>query len=298
MEKFRSGYVSLTGRPNVGKSTLLNAILGEKAAIVTPKPQTTRNRITGVKTFANAQIVFVDTPGIHKPKHKLGEYIVKEAVSALEDVDVILFMTEPENPGPGDKHIIDMLRNVDKPVFLLINKIDTVKKPHLLSVIESFSKLYSFKEIIPISAKKGDGLDIVISAVLKYLPEGPKYYPEDVFTDQPERFMAAEIIREKIMKHTGEEVPHSVAVDITGWEESKPEAEKKVLHISANIYVERDGQKGIIIGKNGIKLKEIGTDARIDIEELLGTKVFLELWVKVKKDWRSNDSILKTLGFK
>lgn len=298
MERFRSGYVSLTGRPNVGKSTLLNAILGEKAAIVTPKPQTTRNRITGVKTLDDAQIVFVDTPGIHKPKHKLGEFIVKEAVSALEDVDVILFMAEPENPGPGDKHIIDMLRNADKSVFLLINKIDTVKKPHLLSVIDAFSKLYVFKEIIPISAKTGDGVDILINTVVRYLPEGPKYYSDDVFTDQSMRFMAAEIIREKIMHHTGEEVPHSVAVDITGWEESKTESEKKIVHISANIYVERDGQKGIIIGKNGMKLKEIGTAARIDIEGLVGVKVFLELWVKVKKDWRSNDSILKTLGFK
>ncbi|MBI5213144.1 MAG: GTPase Era [Nitrospirae bacterium] len=293
MEKFRSGYVSLTGRPNVGKSTLLNAILGEKVAIVSPKPQTTRNRIVGVKTLPDAQIIFIDTPGIHKPKHKLGELMVKEARESVKETDVILFMVEPEEPGGGDKFIIDILKDLNKPVFLLINKIDTVKKPEVLPLIDAYSRLYPFKEIIPVSALAGDGVDGLIKTVTDYLPEGPKYYPDDMLTDQLERFMAAEIIREKIIRHTEDEIPHSVAVEIKHWSER----ENGVVFIDANIYVEREGQKGIIIGKGGSKLKSIGTAARLDIEKLLDTRVFIELRVKIKKDWRGDERILKELGF-
>ncbi|MEW6740867.1 MAG: GTPase Era [Nitrospirota bacterium] len=293
-EKFKSGYVSLTGRPNVGKSTLLNTILGEKVAIVSPKPQTTRNRIIGVKTMPDAQIVFIDTPGIHKPKHKLGELMVKQAKESVKEVDVILFMVEPEEPGSGDKFIIDILKDMGKPVFLLINKVDTVKKPLVLPVIEAYSKLYPFKEIIPISALAGDGIDALIKTIVDYLPEGPKYYPDDILTDQLERFMVSEIIREKIIQQTEDEIPYSVAIEINQWSER----EDGVVFIQANIYVEREGQKGIIIGKGGARLKTIGTNARLEIEKLLGTKVFLELWVKIKKDWRSSERILKELGFR
>ncbi|MBI4686975.1 MAG: GTPase Era [Nitrospirae bacterium] len=294
MKKFHSGYVSITGRPNVGKSTLLNAILGEKVAIVTPKPQTTRNRIIGVKTLPDAQIVFIDTPGIHKPQHKLGELMVKDARESVKDVDVILFVVEPEKPLSGDKFIIEMLKGIDKPVFLIVNKVDTVGKPLLLPVIEEYNSLYPFKETIPVSALKGEAIDTIIEGVTRYLPEGPKYYPDDILTDQIERFMAAEIIREKIMAQTKEEIPHSVAVDVAHW----TEREDGLISIHANIYVEREGQKAIIIGKKGAMLKSIGTNARLDIERLLDAKVFLELWVKVKKDWRSDNRMLKELGFK
>ena len=294
MEKFRSGYVSLTGRPNVGKSTLLNTILGEKIAIVTPKPQTTRNRLVGIKTLPDAQIVFLDTPGIHKPKHKLGEWMVREAHGSVKDVDVVLFMVEPEGPGAGDKFIMDDLKGMNKPVFLLINKVDTVKKSQILPVIDAYSKLYPFKEILPVSAATGEGLDALLKGIVEHLPEGPKYYPEDLVTDQYERFMASEIIREKIMQQTGDEIPYSVAVEIITWTERAD----GTVYIQANIYVERDGQKGIIIGKDGARLKAIGTSARLEIEQLLSAKVFLELWVKVKKDWRSNDQVLRELGFK
>ena len=294
MEKFRSGYVSLTGRPNVGKSTLLNTILGEKIAIVTPKPQTTRNRIVGIKTLPDAQIVFLDPPGIHKPKHKLGAWMVRQAQGSFKDVDLILFMVEPEEPSAGDRFIIDDLKDMNKPVFLLINKVDTVKKSQILPVIDAYSKLCSFKEILPVSAVTGDGVDVLLKDIVKTLPEGPKYYPDDLVTDQYERFMASEIIREKIMQQTGDEIPYSVAVEIISWAERAD----GTVYIQANIYVERDGQKGIIIGKDGARLKAIGTSARLEIEQLLSAKVFLELWVKVKKDWRSNDQVLRELGFK
>ena len=294
MDKFRSGYVSLTGRPNVGKSTLLNAILGEKVSIVTPKPQTTRNRLIGIKTLPDAQIIFVDTPGIHKPKHKLGEIIVREARGAAAEVDLIVFMAEPDLPGPGDKFIIKMLHDLGKPAFLVINKIDTKKKPQVLPVIEAYSSLYPFREIIPVSALKGDGVDLLLNNVVRYLPEGPKYYPDDIVTDQIERFMVAELVREKVMQQTEEEIPHSIATEVLQWSERKD----GVIFITINIYVERKGQKGIIIGKDGIRLKTIGTAARIEIEQLLGAKVFLELWVKVRKDWRSNNRMLSELGFK
>ena len=290
---FRSGYVSLVGRPNVGKSTLLNTILGEKVAIVTPKPQTTRNRINGIKTLPHAQIIFIDTPGIHKPRQRLGEAMNRVAFEALEEVDTVLFMVEPEAPRSGDIFVLERIKQVDKPVFLLINKLDTVKKNEILPVIEAYSKLYPFKEIIPLSALKTNGIDVLLEMVVKYIPEGPKLYPDDIVTDQMERFMAAEIIREKIMEATQEEVPYSSAVEIEQWQER----DDGVVFIQANIYIERDGQKGIIIGNKGARLKSIGTKARQDIEGLLGTRVFLELWVKIKKDWRSDERTLRELGF-
>jgi len=293
LKDFRSGYVSIIGRPNVGKSTLLNSILGEKVAIVTTKPQTTRNRIIGIKTLPNAQIIFIDTPGIHKPRHKLGEAMVKTALEALNEVDIILFMVEPHSPEKEDLSVIEMLKKVRSPVFLLINKIDTIKKTDLLPLIDHFKNLYSFHEIIPLSALKQDGMSMLMKRIYDSMPSGPKYYPDEFITDQLERFMVSEIIRERVMEMTEEEVPYSVAVEITEWKER----EDGLIVISGNIYVEREGQKGIIIGKRGAMLKSIGSAARIDIERLLNTKVFLELWVKVKKDWRNNKTTLRELGY-
>jgi GTP-binding protein Era len=294
LKDFRSGYVSIVGRPNVGKSTLLNSILGEKIAVVTPKPQTTRNKIIGIKTLPDAQIIFMDTPGIHRPRNRLGEIMVRTAEEALNDVDVILFMVEPCEPTKEDLDIIDLLKKIRSSVFLLINKIDVVRKQNLLLIIDHFSKLYSFKEIIPISAIKQDGVELLIKSICNYLPLGPKYYPDDIITDQLERFMVSEIIREKAMDMTKEELPYSVAVEVGRWEERKD----GLISISCNIYVERDGQKAIIIGKKGEMIKSIGTAARVDIEKLLNTKVFLELRVKVKKNWRNDKQSLKELGFK
>jgi len=294
VKDFRSGYVSIIGRPNVGKSTLLNSILGEKIAIVTPKPQTTRNKIMGIKTLPDAQIIFIDTPGIHRPRHKLGETMVRTALGALNEVDVILFMVEPYEPRKGDRAIIDLLKRVQSPVFLLINKIDIVKKSDILLIIDHFKGLYPFKEIIPVSAIKQDGISLLIKTIHDYLPSGPTYYPDDLITDQMERFMVSEIIREKAMDMTEEELPHSVAVEVAGWKER----EDGLISISCNIYVEREGQKAIIIGKRGAMLKSIGSAARVDIEKLLNTKVFLELWVKVKKNWRNDKQLLNELGYK
>ena len=293
LKDFRSGYVSIIGRPNVGKSTLLNSILGEKVAIVTTKPQTTRNRIIGIKTLPNAQIIFIDTPGIHKPRHKLGEAMVKTALEALNEVDIILFMVEPHSPEKEDLSVIEMLKKVRSPVFLLINKIDTIKKIDLLPLIDHFKNLYSFQEIIPLSALKQDGMSMLMKRIYDSMPSGPKYYSDEFITDQLERFMVSEIIRERVMEMTEEEVPYSIAVEITEWKEK----EDGLIVISGNIYVEREGQKGIIIGKRGAMLKSIGSAARIDIERLLNTKVFLELWVKVKKDWRNNKTTLRELGY-
>lgn len=292
--EFRSGFVSIIGRPNVGKSTLLNSILGEKVSIVTPKPQTTRNRIIGIKTLPGAQIIFIDTPGIHKPRHKLGDTMVKTALGAFKEVDIILFMVEPRDLEKGDKFIIKLFKEAQYPVFLLINKIDTVKKLDLLPLIDRLKELYPFKEIIPVSALKQDGIEILLKRICDYLPAGPKYYPDDIITDQLERFMVSEIIREKATEMTEEEIPHSIAVEVTEWKER----ESGLILIRSNIYIERDSQKGIIIGKGGRMLKSIGTAARADIEKLLNTKVFLELWVKVKKDWRDNRKILEELGYK
>ncbi len=296
---FRSGFVSIIGRPNVGKSTLLNAIVGEKIAITTSKPQTTRNRILGIKTLPTAQIVFIDTPGIHKPRHRLGEIMVKTAFDAYKEADIILLMVKPELPGPGDRFIIDAIKQINKDVLLIINKVDLVKKSALLPVIDEYKNLYPFKEIIPISALKGNGVSIVLDKIVQYLPEGPKYYSDDLITDQIERFMVAEIIREKVMALTEEEIPHCVAVNIEEMKERRREGEERirVVYIRANIYIEKESQKGIIIGKGGGRLKDIATAARQDIEELLGTKLFLELWVKVKGHWRKDEKTLSVLGY-
>ncbi len=291
---FRSGYVSIVGRPNVGKSTLLNSILGEKVAIVTDKPQTTRNRIIGVKTTPSAQIVFIDTPGIHRPMERLGEFMMKEAMDSLKEVDIVLLVVEPRMPRKEEEAITDLLKErKNLTVFLLINKIDTVPKAEILPVMDRYSALHPFNEIIPVSALKGDGLDIVLDKIVEYLPEGPKYYPDDIFTDQLERSMAAEIIREKIMSLTEEEIPYSVAVEVVQWEEKE-----NMVVINANIYVEKESQKGIIIGKRGAMLKAIGIASRREIEDLLNTKVYMDLWVKVKKDWRKKTGTLKELGYR
>lgn len=297
MNKFRSGYVSIVGKPNVGKSTLLNRIIGEKIAIVSPKPQTTRNRITGILNRPDGQIIFVDTPGIHRPKHKLGEIMVREAKEAIKEVDIILFMVDPESPDMGDRVIIDMFKDQKKTVFLLINKVDKIKKTEILPLIDTYRSIYPFDEIFPISALKGDGVDELIEMIVKYLPEGVRYYPEDTITDKTERFMVSEIIREKIIYKTEDEIPYAVFVEITEWSEKQTKNKEKVIFIHANIYVEREGQKGIIIGKEGSRLKSIGIEARQEIERLLGTRVFLELQVKTKKDWRSKAYLLKELGY-
>lgn len=288
----KCGYVALVGKPNVGKSTLLNTLLGEKVAIVTEKPQTTRNKILGIKNLAEAQIIFIDTPGIHQPKHKLGHFMVRQSYEAMDMVDVIVFMVEPKTPEDIELRIIEKLKRVKKPVVLAINKIDTVPKPDLLPIIDLYKDLFPFSEIIPISALKADGLDRLTEALVRILPEGQRLYPEDMITDQAERFMVAEFIREKIMKYTKEEVPYAVAVEVEDWQETE-----RLTKIKANIYVEREGQKIIIIGKNGERLKRIATEARIEIEKFLGGKVFLEVWVKVRKNWRQRDILLKSLGY-
>jgi GTP-binding protein Era len=290
-EKFKSGFISIIGRPNVGKSTLLNALLGEKIAIISDKPQTTRNRILGIVSRPDAQLVFMDTPGIHKPMHKMNEVMVKTALQTYNETDVVLMLVEAtDQPGGGDRFIIDTLSKVKTPVFLLINKTDLVKKEALLPLIQEFSKLYNFAELIPISALKND-LGGLIEAILKRMPQGPKYFPDDQLTDQPERFVVSEIIREKIFERTKEEIPYSTAVVIEDMKE-KPD----ITHITATIYVERDSQKGIIIGKGGAMLKQIGTLARHDAEKLLGVKVFLQLLVKVKKGWREDERSLRNFG--
>jgi GTP-binding protein Era len=295
MEGFRSGYVSIIGRPNVGKSTLLNSILGEKISIVTPRPQTTQRRIIGVKTTQESQVIFVDTPGIHRPKHRLGAFMLKEAREALKDVDILLFMVEPGEPGQGDRYILRLLEENarGRPVFLLINKVDLVRKSELLPLMEHYRRLYPFDIIFPLSALSDRDVMLLLDEVRTRLPLGPKYYPDDMLTDQYERSVVSEIIREKVMLTTGEEVPHSVAVEIVKW----TDRENGMLFLAANIYVERRGQKGIIIGKGGQGLKAIGSAARADIEKLLKRKVFMELWVKVREDWRSDDRALKELGF-
>jgi GTP-binding protein Era len=290
-KNFRSGFISIVGRPNVGKSTLLNALLGEKIAITSDKPQTTRNKIIGIVNQQNAQLVFMDTPGIHKPMHKMNEAMVKTALATYSEVDVILMLVEAtERPGGGDRFIIETLSQVKTPVFLLINKVDLIKKDALLPLIQEYSTLYNFAEIIPVSALKKD-LGELLDNVLKRLPMGPKYFPDDQLTDQPERFVVAEMIREKVFELTKDEIPYSTAVVI---EEMKEEPE--ITRITAIIYVERDSQKGILIGKGGAMLKQIGTLARRDAEKLLGAKIFLQLWVKVKKGWREDDRMLKNIG--
>ncbi|MCC6543007.1 MAG: GTPase Era [Nitrospirae bacterium] len=293
---FKSGFVSIIGRPNVGKSTLLNAILGEKVSIVSDKPQTTRNRILGISTHPGTQVIFIDTPGIHKPKHKLNEYMVKTALHTLDEVDIVLYMTEAgESIGGGDRYIIERLQDVKKPVLLLINKIDLVQKGLLLPLIDEFSRLYNFVEIFPVSALRGDNVSVLYESIVSRLPEGPQYFPDDAVTDQPMRFIAAELVREKIFQLTYEEIPYSIAVGIEEFGEDK---EKNMVFIRAVIFVDKDSQKGIVIGKGGTKLKKVGQLAREELEAIMGIKVFLELWVKVKSGWRGDDMILRMLGYK
>lgn len=292
---YKSGFVSIIGRPNVGKSTFLNRIIGQKIAIMSDKPQTTRNKIQGVYTENDAQVIFIDTPGIHKPKHKLGDFMVKMAQTTLKEVDIVLFMVNAvEGFGRGEEFIIEKLKETKQPVFLVINKIDQLHPEQLLELIDQYRKLHEFAEIVPISALDGNNVDALIGTIKKYLPEGPQYYPENQVTDHPERFIIAELIREKVLHLTREEVPHSVAVVI----DAIQKREGGAVYINATIVVERASQKGIIIGKQGKMLKEVGKRARFDIEALLGSKVFLEVWVKVQKDWRNKMSQLRDLGFR
>lgn len=292
---FKSGFVAVVGRPNVGKSTLINALIGDKIVIVSDKAQTTRNRIICVYTDERKQIVFMDTPGIHKPKHKLGEFMVTAAVDSLKEVEAVLFLVAAnEKRGPGDNFIIEQLQKVNVPVYLCINKIDTLTKEELLQVIVSYQDAYPFEGIIPISAKEKENLEVVLSELEDKLPEGPQYFPEDMITDQPERLLISDIVREKILLATRDEVPHSIAVDV---DEMKTR-DDGTTYVRATVYVERDSQKGIIIGKKGAMLKELGAQSRADIQKLLGTKVFLDLWVKVKKDWRNKSGMLSELGYK
>ncbi|MBW3495726.1 GTPase Era [Bacillus mycoides] len=292
---YKSGFVSIIGRPNVGKSTFLNRIIGQKIAIMSDKPQTTRNKIQGVYTENDSQVVFIDTPGIHKPKHKLGDFMVKMAQTTLKEVDIVLFMVNAtEGYGRGEEFIIEKLQETKQPVFLVINKIDQLHPEQLLELIDQYRKLYDFAEIVPISALDGNNVEALIGAIKKYLPEGPQYYPDNQVTDHPERFIISELIREKVLHLTREEVPHSVAVVI----DAIQKREGGAVYINATIVVERASQKGIIIGKQGKMLKEVGKRARFDIEALLGSKVFLEVWVKVQKDWRNKMSQLRDLGFR
>jgi len=297
---FRSGFVSIIGRPNAGKSTLLNALVGEKIAIVTEKPQTTRTRIQGMLNVKArrgrpaGQIVFVDTPGVHKPDSRLNRKMMQEIHAALETRDLILLIVDvTAKSSPADEHVLELVKRAGGPVFLLLNKIDRLQKDKLLPIIERYSKLHEFREIIPISAAKRDGLETLIDKIMDVLPEGPRYFPEDQFTDQPERFIAAEIIREKVLLKTGKELPYATAVVVERYEELE-----KLTRISATIYCEREGQKAILIGKGGQKLKEMGTAARIELESLLGRKVFLELFVKVKPGWRQSAAFVEELDWK
>jgi GTPase len=293
---FKSGFVAIVGRPNVGKSTLMNQVIGQKIAIMSDKPQTTRNKIHGVYTTDDVQIVFLDTPGIHKPNSKLGNYMLKAAESAFNEVDAILFLTDvTEAIGGGDRYIMEQLKKVtNTPVFLVLNKIDKIHPDEMLPVIDKFRKQMNFSEIVPVSALQGNNVNSLLEQVSKYLQEGPMYYPADQITDHPEQFVCAELIREKLLHLTREEVPHSIAVEI----ESMSVQDNGLVNIGAVIFVERDSQKGIIIGKSGALLKEVGKLARLDIEKLLGSKIFLELWVKVNKDWRNRESMLKSLGYR
>lgn len=292
--KFKSGFVSIIGRPNVGKSTLLNSILGQKISITTSKPQTTRNRITGVKNLPHAQIVFWDTPGIHKAKDLINRVMVKSAVSTISEVDVVLFMMEADSPsGAGDDFIINLLKEAGKPVILLINKIDRVKKQQLLPMMEKIAAKYDFKEIVPLSAKTGEGVDRLEELIVELLDEGPKFFPDDQITDLPERFLVSEMVREKIYSLLKDEVPYSTAVEI---EEFVDKESKNLVILKALIYVERESQKKIIIGKNGSMIKDIGVQARKEIEKLLGARVYIDIFIKVKTGWSTNVATLKDMG--
>ncbi|MTV20301.1 GTPase Era [Staphylococcus delphini] len=294
MSEYKSGFVTIIGRPNVGKSTFVNRVIGHKIAIMSDKAQTTRNKIQGVMTQQDAQIVFLDTPGIHKPKHKLGDYMMKVAKNTLSEIDTVMFMVNVnEEIGRGDAYIMEMLKTVKTPVILVLNKIDLVHPDALMPRIEQYQRYMDFAEIIPISALEGHNVDHFINVLKSYLPEGPQYYPDGQISDHPEQFVVSELIREKILQTTSEEIPHAIGVNV---ERMTQESEDRV-HIEAVIYVERDSQKGIVIGKGGKKLKEVGKRARLDIEHLLGSKVYLDLWVKVQKDWRNKSSFIKQMGY-
>ncbi|MDR1664743.1 MAG: GTPase Era [Clostridiales bacterium] len=294
--KLKSGFIALIGRPNVGKSTLMNLFIGEKISIVSAKPQTTRNQIRSILTRENEfQMVFLDTPGIHQPRTKLGDYMVKSAETALNESDAVLFMVEPLRKIPeGDAAILERLRRVSSPVFLVINKVDTVDKPAILKVIDGYRHLYAFRDVVPISALKADNAEVLLDAVKAVLPEGPMYFPDDMVTDQPERTIVAEMIREKALNYLQEEIPHGLAVEIMFM---RAREGQDMVDIEANIYCEKDSHKAIVIGKNGEMLKKIGGAARRDAEALLGSRIYLQLWVKVKKNWRDNDFLLKNFGY-
>ena len=294
-ENFKSGFVAIIGRPNVGKSTLMNHLIGQKIAITSKKPQTTRNKIQTVYTCEDGQIIFLDTPGIHKAKNKLGEYMVNVAEQTLKDVDVILWLVEPTTYiGAGEKHIAEQLQKTSLPVILVINKVDTVKKEEILQVIDNYRKLYDFAEIIPASALRGQNTKDIVDSLFKYMPYGPMFYDEDTVTDQPQRQIVAEIIREKALHALDEEIPHGIAVTIEKMRERKGQ---HIVDIEATIVCERDSHKGIIIGKQGSMLTKIGSNARFEIEKMLEEKVNLKIWVKVKKDWRDSDTLMKNFGY-
>lgn len=291
---YKSGFVTLIGRPNVGKSTLMNYLIGQKIAITSNKPQTTRNRIQTVLTTEEGQVVFVDTPGIHKAKNKLGEYMVNVAERTLNEVDVVMWLVEPTTLiGAGEQHIASQLKKVQTPVILVINKIDSVKPEEVLASISAYKDLYEFAEIVPVSARNGHNTEELLKVIMKYLPYGPQFYDEDTVTDQPERQIVAEIIREKALHSLNEEIPHGIAVAI-----DQMKMRNKVMHIDATIICERDSHKGIIIGKQGNMLKKIGSTARFEIERMLECKVNLKLWVKVKKDWRDSEFLMKNFGYR
>ncbi|PTI18957.1 GTPase Era [Staphylococcus xylosus] len=294
MTEHKSGFISIIGRPNVGKSTFVNRVIGHKIAIMSDKAQTTRNKIQGVMTQEDAQIIFLDTPGIHKPKHKLGDYMMRVATNTLSEIDAIMFMVNVnEDIGRGDEYIMEMLKTIKTPIFLVLNKIDLVHTDELMPRIEKYKRYLDFTEIVPISALEGHNVDHFINVLKSYLPEGPKYYPDDQISDHPEQFVVGELIREKILHLTSEEIPHAIGVNV---DRMVKEDEDRV-RIEATIFVERDSQKGIVIGKGGKKLKEVGKRARLDIERLLGSKVYLELWVKVQKDWRNKVNFIRQMGY-
>ena len=287
---FKSGFVTIVGRPNVGKSTLLNEIMGEKLSIVSNKPQTTRNNIQTILTGEDYQLVFVDTPGIHKPKHKLGEYMVNSAKDSIKEVDLVLFLVNPcEEIGRGDKFILEALKAQKAPVFLVVNKVDENSHDKVAKTLEMFSKEYDFEELIPISALKGKNVDSLVKLMVNKMPEGPQYYPEDMITDVQERFIVAEIVREKALKNLRDEVPHGIAVDVIQMKQN----EKGTYHIEVDLICEKDSHKGIIIGKDGNMLKRIASYARTDLEKMLDIKINLKVWVKVKEDWLNNDTLVK-----
>lgn len=290
----KSGFISIIGRPNVGKSTLLNGILGEKIAIATSKPQTTRNTIRGIYTTCDCQMVFIDTPGIHKPKTKLGNFMTDSALNTFKEVDLVLFLVDDSlSQGPGDKYIVEMLKNINTPKFLVINKMDKINPEDYEKIYNEYEQTGIFDEIFPVSALEQKNIDILLESIEKFMPEGPQYFPSDMITDHPERFIVSEILREKVLMFLEDEVPHGVAIEIESFQE-----EERVTRISAVVYCEKKSHKGIIIGQGGRKLKGIGKSAREEIEALLGNKVFLQLWVKVKENWRNSDFALSNFGYK